>query len=99
MPTIQGEAACEAFLTPSHLTSGKATCDSLLRAGISLVVFPGGLDEANTLGTTAGDVRIKTRTGFVRLAVKHGVPVLPTFTFGELDAVEAVPLLPMAVTR
>lgn len=78
--------------------SDKATCERLLRAGTTLVVFPGGLDEANTLGSSSGDVHIKTRTGFIRLAVKHGVPVLPTFTFGELDAVDAVALLPQWVT-
>ena len=65
----------------------------LLRNGANVVVWPGGLDEANSVESQDA-VSLKTRTGFIRLAVKHGVAVLPVFVFGELDAVEAVRLLP-----
>lgn len=58
-----------------------------------MCVWPGGLDEANSVdGPDA--VRIRTRTGFVRLSVKHGVSVLPIFVFGELDTVSAIQPLP-----
>ena len=78
--------------------AGRAQCERLLTAGVNVCVWPGGLDEANSVdGPDA--VRIRTRTGFVRLAVKHGVAVLPVFVFGELDAVSAIQPLPRAVSH
>ena len=92
----------------------------LLRAGANVVLWPGGLDEANSVeaeapakpqpaaagaaaaapAAAAGRaVNVRTRTGFIRLAVRHGVPVLPVFTFGELEAVSAVQPLPRPITR
>lgn len=52
-----------------------------------------GLDEANGTDSSSA-VTLRTRTGFIRLAIKHGVAVLPTFCFGELDAVRAVRPIP-----
>uniref|UniRef100_A0A7S3FFM5 diacylglycerol O-acyltransferase n=1 Tax=Haptolina ericina TaxID=156174 RepID=A0A7S3FFM5_9EUKA len=76
--------------------AGRSNCERMLRAGVNVVVWPGGLDEANSVdGLDA--VRIRARSGFVRLAVKHGVDVLPIFVFGELDAVRAVSPLPRAL--
>lgn len=78
--------------------AGRAQCERLLRAGVSVCVWPGGLDEANSVdGPTT--VNVRTRTGFVRLAVKHGVAVLPIFVFGELDAVSAIQPLPKTVAE
>ena len=77
----------------------KETCEMLLRAGSSLVIYPGGLDEANSTEGNGQDVRLKTRTGFIRLAVKHNTPVLPVFTFGELDCVDAVNALPSTLSK
>jgi len=76
--------------------AGRSNCERLLRNGVSVCVWPGGLDEANSADRRDA-VSIRTRTGFIRLAVKHGVPVLPCFVFGELDAVSAVSPLPRAV--
>ena len=64
-----------------------------LKKGTTLVVYPGGLDEANVTELTK-EVRLRTRTGFIRLAVQHHVDVLPMFVFGELDLVKAVNPLP-----
>lgn len=75
--------------------AGRANCERLLRAGANVVVWPGGLDEANTSDDLhSPQVTLRTRSGFVRLAVRHGAAVLPVFVFGELDAVSAVPMLP-----
>ena len=80
--------------------AGKANCERLLRAGSSVVVFPGGIDEMPLSGDgPTSDVRLRTRTGFIRMAVTHGVPVLPTFCFGELEAVSAVSPLPAGLSR
>lgn len=74
------------------IDASKANCISLLKNGVSLIVFPGGLDEANA--ASGKKLFIRTRTGFIRLAIEHGVPVLPIFTFGEADAVDRVNFLP-----
>ena len=76
--------------------AGRAQCERLLNAGVNVCVWPGGLDEANSVDGP-DCVHIRARTGFVRLAVKHGVPILPVFCFGELDAVSAIQPLPKAV--
>jgi len=77
--------------------AARGNCEKLLRSGVNVVVWPGGLDEANTVDGP-DVVRLRTRTGFVRLAVKHGVAVLPVFVFGELDAVRAISPLPRAIS-
>ncbi len=78
--------------------ASKPMCRRLLRAGANLVLYPGGLDEANR-PTTEPRVFVKVRTGFIRLAVEHGVAVLPVFTFGELEAIRSVPSLPPAAAE
>lgn len=80
--------------------ASKPTCETLLRERCSVVVYPGGIDEMPLSGDGPGSaVRLRTRTGFIRLAVKFGVPVLPTFCFGELEAVSAVSPLPSGLAK
>jgi len=80
--------------------AGKANCERLIRKGSSLIVFPGGIDEMPLTGDgPTSDVRVRTRTGFIRMAVAHGVSVLPTFCFGELEAVSAVSPLPSPLAK
>ena len=73
--------------------AARKNCEMWLKKGTTLVVYPGGLDEANVTELTK-EVRLRTRTGFIRLAVQHHVDVLPMFVFGELDLVKAVNPLP-----
>eukprot|EP00967_Tisochrysis_lutea_P087885 scaffold124415_cov33-Tisochrysis_lutea.AAC.2 len=49
------------------------------------MVLPGGLDEQ--LETIYGRERIvlKSRYGFVKLAIEHGIPLVPTYVFGCSD--------------
>ena len=75
----------------------KRTFECVLDHGDNVVVYPGGLDEANE-DTHIPEVKLRTRKGFVRLAVKKGVDVLPMFCFGELEAVQAWRPLPKAVS-
>lgn len=66
----------------------RPACHTILKKGMSLVLWPGGLDESNGL-TDDDSVRLRTRSGFVRLAVEYGTPIVPVFTFGELECVSA----------
>ena len=49
------------------------------------VLVPGGALEALNLNTDETQIRLilNRRKGFVKLALKHGVDLVPTFSFGE----------------
>mmetsp|Transcript_13456 Transcript_13456/g.31440 ORF Transcript_13456/g.31440 Transcript_13456/m.31440 type:complete len:356 (-) Transcript_13456:1209-2276(-) len=48
-----------------------------------LALPPGGFEEATISYFEKDRVFIKKRTGFVKLALKHGYNVVPVYTFGE----------------
>ena len=80
--------------------ASRSNCERLLKKGCSVVVYPGGIDEMPLQGDGPNSaVRLRTRTGFIRMAIKDGVPVLPSFCFGELEAVSAVSPLPSGVAK
>jgi hypothetical protein len=56
------------------VAASRPTAELVLQSGKTLVLYPGGLDEANSLGVNSGDVRIKPRVGFCRLAVQYVPP-------------------------
>ena len=71
----------------SHcVDAGRATAEHNLRLGRTLMLVPGG--EAEQLRTARGrdgPLVLRRRTGFVRLALRHGVPVIPAYIFGCSD--------------
>lgn len=72
-------------LATGCVDAGRPTAQRVLRAGLSLMVLPGGLDEQ--LETIHGRERVvlKARYGFVKLAMEHGVPIVPVYVFGSSD--------------
>ena len=65
--------------------AGRSTANRCLRQGLSLFLCPGGQDEQ--LETICGRERVylKSRKGFVRLAMIHNVPLVPAYCFGSSD--------------
>lgn len=59
------------------------TFDKLLGSGASVHVQPGGLLEQVETEDKQEKVFFPGNLGFVRLAMKHGVPLLPIYAFGE----------------
>ena len=57
--------------------------DRMLRAGRSCIVVPGGIAEMVEMDSTRDVLHCPPALGFVRLAMKHGVPILPLYCFGE----------------
>ena len=57
----------------------------LFRSGDSVLVLPGG--EAEQIRTKYGReiVYVKNRKGFIKLAIRQGVPVVPMYVFGVSD--------------
>ena len=68
--------------------ASRASVDSALASGDSVGVAPGGIEEMFQGFPKAGwakdeeAVLLKSRKGFIRLAKKHDVPVVPVFCFG-----------------
>ena len=52
-------------------------CTALMENNKSLIVFPGGAHEANKPVKERYTLRWKERSGFIRLAAKHGYTIVP----------------------
>ena len=67
--------------------ASRANANRLLDAGLPLIVYPGGDAAAMRPWTQRNRVDLEGRTGFVKLALRHGVPVVPFVGHGSHDVV------------
>ncbi|NXE15353.1 MOGT2 acyltransferase, partial [Lophotis ruficrista] len=58
--------------------------------GNVLAIIVGGAQEALDARPGSCTLLLKNRKGFVRLAIEHGTPLVPAFSFGENDLFEQV---------
>jgi 1-acyl-sn-glycerol-3-phosphate acyltransferase len=65
-------------------------CSALMKAGQSILVFPGGGREVMRRKGEAYQLIWKQRTGFARLAIEHGYDIIP---FGSVGPDEAFKIL------
>lgn len=72
-------------LATACVDAGRETATHCLSSGLSLMLCPGGQDEQ--IETIYGHERVflRKRSGFIRLALIHGVPVVPSYCFGSSD--------------
>jgi 1-acyl-sn-glycerol-3-phosphate acyltransferase len=68
----------------------RENCRALMRAGESVLVFPGGGREVFKHKGEKYRLIWKERVGFVRLAVEHGYPIIPLATVGAEDCYDIV---------
>jgi 1-acyl-sn-glycerol-3-phosphate acyltransferase len=64
-----------------------ANADALLEAGMPVLVYPGGDEDDYRPWTERHRVDLHGHTGFVRLALRRGVPVVPVVSQGPHDAI------------
>jgi len=69
------------------IPAGSGEAESALARGACVLVYPGGDREACRPWTQRNQVDFADRTGFVRLALRCGVPVVPVVSHGGHHAV------------
>jgi 1-acyl-sn-glycerol-3-phosphate acyltransferase len=67
--------------------ASQANGGALLSAGHPVIVYPGGDEDDYRPWTERHRVDLHGRTGFVRLALRHQVPVVPLVAHGSHDAI------------
>ena len=58
---------------------------AVLEAGDSLLVYPGGGQDAFRPHHLRGRICLEGRTGFLRLAIWYGLPIIPLISWGSHD--------------
>jgi hypothetical protein len=82
------------------IRASKEALDGCIRRGISVVLVVGGAEEALDARPGRADLKLATRFGFVKLALRHGAGLIPVFGFGENDLYDQlVPNPPGSVVR
>lgn len=64
-----------------------ANASTLLGAGLPVMVYPGGDEDDYRPWTERHRVDLHGRTGFVKLALRHQVPVVPLVAHGSHDVI------------
>eukprot|EP00747_Dinoflagellata_sp_TGD_P187054 gnl/TRDRNA2_/TRDRNA2_44525_c0_seq1.p1 gnl/TRDRNA2_/TRDRNA2_44525_c0~~gnl/TRDRNA2_/TRDRNA2_44525_c0_seq1.p1 ORF type:complete len:334 (+),score=49.75 gnl/TRDRNA2_/TRDRNA2_44525_c0_seq1:94-1095(+) len=61
----------------------RPTVSAALAKGESVCFFPGGIGEMMRTDGKSERLLLKSRKGFVKLALEHGVPIVPVYVFGQ----------------
>lgn len=70
-----------------------------LEEGMSVILIPGGVRECMLLQEDSENIFLSTRKGFIKLALQHGVSIVPAFAFGQSSAYHYARLGPPFLPR
>ncbi|XP_059677275.1 2-acylglycerol O-acyltransferase 2 [Gavia stellata] len=83
----------DCLMSGGLVSSDKESASYVLQrpeGGNMLAIIVGGAQEALDARPGSCTLLLKNRKGFVRLAIEHGTPLVPIFSFGENDLFEQV---------
>ncbi|TMW65643.1 hypothetical protein Poli38472_008285 [Pythium oligandrum] len=72
-------------------TVEKKTFVKYMRQGRNVCFLPGGFEEATVCERGKYRVHVKSKFGFIKLALQHGYKVHPVFSFGEEETYHTFP--------
>ena len=83
------------FKSVPSLIFTRGSFNYALDQGHSVVLVPGGMKEMRESLSTMDDIVVcKSHKGFVKMAITHGVDLVPLFSFGETKVHTSSPTLP-----
>eukprot|EP00927_Polykrikos_kofoidii_P085233 TRINITY_DN9204_c1_g1_i1.p1 TRINITY_DN9204_c1_g1~~TRINITY_DN9204_c1_g1_i1.p1 ORF type:complete len:336 (-),score=25.96 TRINITY_DN9204_c1_g1_i1:127-1077(-) len=83
----------ELLLLCNARSQDSKTFSALLANGRTVAVQPGGLYEQVHTDHEEEKLFFPPRLGFIRMALKHGVPLLPIYVFGENQMFKTTPAI------
>lgn len=91
-PIFKWPGSREISLAMGAVDAGRKTAEKVLKAGFSLIVYPGGSDEIFHTDPTSSEtvLELSRRRGFIQLAISHGAPLVPVVVYNERDAYSRV---------
>jgi len=65
--------------------ASRSVAEGLLDEKFSILVLPGGMDEQIRTECGKETIYLSKRKGFIKLAIRKGIPVVPVYVFGTSD--------------
>eukprot|EP01138_Halocafeteria_seosinensis_P007347 gb/GECG01007511.1/.p1 GENE.gb/GECG01007511.1/~~gb/GECG01007511.1/.p1 ORF type:complete len:360 (+),score=37.50 gb/GECG01007511.1/:1-1080(+) len=83
----------ELFLWMGYRDCSRHVCERILQEGYSLSIVIGGEEESLQSAPGTDRIVLRKRKGFVKLALKYGAKLVPTYTFGNTDLFQTYGIL------
>lgn len=70
--------------------ASRSSVAGIIQRGISPLIVVGGALEALDARPGSVNLTLKRRKGFIRMALRHGCPLVPVYAFGENELFDQV---------